>query len=259
MDPIMASAGMESAELKFVAPSIGVKFAYRRPGRVGNGVPVVFPQHFRGNIDNWDPLLVDSIAAQRDVILFDNTGVGASSGETPRTVERMAQDALAFLDAVGVDQADLFGFSLGGFVAQELSLGAPDRAPRSAVVVMPNTSSPTATPGTPSPTSSTTPAASNPVRYGNVVGARPRTRPDRTSVSPADSPDARAAMRIRPGPACGSGTSATCTTSGGPYSLNCTALMRWTITRHRLRTAAVRASPAQVRRPGAGAPRGPAR
>ena len=73
---------------------------------------------------------------------------------------------------------------------------------------------------TPAPTSSTTPAASNPVRYGNVVGTTSRSFPDRMYVSPAENPDARTAMRIVPGPACGSSTSATCTTPAGPYSVN---------------------------------------
>ncbi|MFG1608046.1 hypothetical protein [Actinoplanes sp. NPDC049265] len=81
-----------------MASGIGVEFTYRRPGRVGYAVPLVFPQHFRGNIANGDPLLVNTIAAQPDVIPFDNTGIGASS-ETPRTVEWMAPDAPAVLGA----------------------------------------------------------------------------------------------------------------------------------------------------------------
>src|ERR1700712_3144566 len=78
---------------------------------------------------------------------------------------------------------------------------------------------------TPPPTSSTTPAASNPVRYGNVVGTTSRSAPERIRISPGEIPDARTATRTSPGPACGSGTSATCTTLGGPYSLNWIALM----------------------------------
>ncbi|RED55737.1 alpha/beta fold hydrolase [Cohnella lupini] len=99
-------------------------FAYRRFGKTGS-TPVVFLQHFRGNIDNWDPALVDNIAAEREVILFDNSGVGRSTGTTPRTVTEMAQGALAFIDALELTQVDLFGFSLGGFVAQEVVLLRP--------------------------------------------------------------------------------------------------------------------------------------
>ena len=86
---------------------------------------MLFLQHFRGNLDNWDPMLVDRIAAQREVILFDNAGVGGSTGTTPRTFTAMAHDALAFVDALGLRTLDVFGFSIGGFVAQELTLMRP--------------------------------------------------------------------------------------------------------------------------------------
>jgi pimeloyl-ACP methyl ester carboxylesterase len=82
-------------------------------------------QHFRGNLDNWDPALVDELAKHREVILFDNAGVGGSTGTTPRTVTAMAHDALRFLEALEVPGVDLLGFSLGGFVAQELTLIRP--------------------------------------------------------------------------------------------------------------------------------------
>ncbi|MET7998565.1 alpha/beta hydrolase [Amycolatopsis sp. NPDC005232] len=104
----------------------GVTYAYRRFGNTERDVrPLVLLQHFRGNLDNWDPQLVDAIAAEREVILFDNTGVGGSSGATPRTITAMAHDALAFLDALGLTDVDVLGFSLGGFVAQELTLIRP--------------------------------------------------------------------------------------------------------------------------------------
>jgi pimeloyl-ACP methyl ester carboxylesterase len=118
------------AELQHVQGANGVSYAYRRLGRVGEGVPLVFLQHFRGDIDNWDPALVDPIAAQRDVILFDNVGIGASTGAVPSTVEEMARDAIAFIEALGLAQVDLFGFSLGGFVAQAIALGRPAIARR---------------------------------------------------------------------------------------------------------------------------------
>jgi len=104
----------------------GVTFAYRRFGASdGRWPPLLFLQHFRGTLDNWDPVLVDSIAAHREVILLDNSGVGLSSGKVPVTVTEMARDAIAFLDALGIDRIDLLGYSLGGMVAQELALLRP--------------------------------------------------------------------------------------------------------------------------------------
>src|SRR4051794_7752702 len=101
----------------------GVTYAYRRFGTSDDRrPPLLFLQHFRGNLDNWDPLLVDSIAAHREVILLDNTGVGLSSGEVPLTVTQMARDAIAFLDELEIGRIDLLGYSLGGMVAQELAL-----------------------------------------------------------------------------------------------------------------------------------------
>ena len=105
-----------------------VEYAYRGVG--AGDVPLVLLQHFRGNLDNWDPALVDALAARRRVIAFDNRGVGATTGETPGTVAEMARDALAFLDAVGLAQVDVLGFSLGSFVAQELALIRPDAVRR---------------------------------------------------------------------------------------------------------------------------------
>lgn len=104
----------------------GVTFAYRRFGNTDTAaLPLVCFQHYRGNLDNWDPALVDAIAEQREVILFDNAGVGGSSGVVPHTVTPMAYDALAFIDALGLEQIDILGYSMGGFVAQELILIRP--------------------------------------------------------------------------------------------------------------------------------------
>jgi pimeloyl-ACP methyl ester carboxylesterase len=104
----------------------GVSYAYRRFGNRASGVPpLLFLQHFRGNLDNWDPALVDAIAGTREVILFDNAGVGGSTGTVPRTVAAMAHDALAFIDALELREVDVLGYSLGGFVAQELALIRP--------------------------------------------------------------------------------------------------------------------------------------
>src|SRR6476620_7217719 len=103
-----------------------VSFVYRRFGNAQTGVPaLVMLQHFRGNLDNWDPALVDRLAQDREVILVDNRGVGGSTGVVPENVTAMARDALAFIDALGLQQIDLLGFSLGGHVAQELVLLRP--------------------------------------------------------------------------------------------------------------------------------------
>ena len=102
----------------------GVEFAYRRLGP-GTGVPVVFLTHLAAVLDNWDPRVVDGIAAKRRVITFDNRGVGASTGSTPTTIEDMARDAICFIRALGLDQVDLFGFSMGGMIAQVIAQQEP--------------------------------------------------------------------------------------------------------------------------------------
>jgi pimeloyl-ACP methyl ester carboxylesterase len=100
------------------------RFVYRELGPSG-GVPVVFLTHLAAVLDNWDPRVVDGIAARHRVITFDNRGVGASSGATPTTVEEMARDAVRFIRALGFDQVDLFGFSLGGMIAQVIAQEEP--------------------------------------------------------------------------------------------------------------------------------------
>jgi pimeloyl-ACP methyl ester carboxylesterase len=105
--------------------SRGIRFAYRRFGKVG-GVPIVMNIHFRGTMDHWDPAVTDGLAQQREVILFDNAGIGASSGETPANVPAMATNAVDFIKALGVDKADILGYSIGGKVAQEIAVQAPD-------------------------------------------------------------------------------------------------------------------------------------
>lgn len=113
-----------TAETRFVEAD-GIRFAYRRLGR-RDGVPLVLLQHFTGTMDMWDPDVVDGLAAARPVILFDNAGVSRSSGSTPDNVRDMARHALAFIRALGPDQVDLLGFSLGGFVAQIMAVEHPD-------------------------------------------------------------------------------------------------------------------------------------
>ena len=103
----------------------GIRFAYRRFGKTG-GIPIVMNIHFRGTMDHWDPEMTDGLAQQREVILFDNAGVGASSGETPSTIPAMATDAIAFIKALGITKTDMLGYSVGGKVAQEIVVQAPD-------------------------------------------------------------------------------------------------------------------------------------
>jgi pimeloyl-ACP methyl ester carboxylesterase len=102
----------------------GIDYAYREIGT--STVPLVLLQHFRGNLDYWDPPLVDAVGAQRCVTAFDNVGVGATTGITPNTIEQMARDAINFLDALNLPLVDLLGFSIGSFVAQEIALIRPD-------------------------------------------------------------------------------------------------------------------------------------
>jgi pimeloyl-ACP methyl ester carboxylesterase len=103
----------------------GVPFAYRELGP-SSGVPVIFLHHLMAVLDDWDPRVIDGIAAHRRVITFDNRGVGASGGSVPHTVEEMGRDAIAFIRALGLTKVDLLGFSLGGGVAQMVVLQAPD-------------------------------------------------------------------------------------------------------------------------------------
>ncbi|MGA9613928.1 MAG: alpha/beta hydrolase, partial [Mycobacterium sp.] len=102
----------------------GIAYAYREIGT--ETVPLVLLQHFRGNLDNWDPRLVDALASLRRVIAFDNVGVGATTGTTPNTIKQMARDAISFIAALDVPRVDILGFSIGSFVAQEIALIRPD-------------------------------------------------------------------------------------------------------------------------------------
>jgi pimeloyl-ACP methyl ester carboxylesterase len=103
----------------------GAVYAYRELGPPG-GVPVVFFMHLAGNLDNWDPRIVDPIAQTRHVITFDQRGVGASTGQVPDTIEAAADHAFEFITALGFQEIDVFGFSMGGFIAQDLALKHPD-------------------------------------------------------------------------------------------------------------------------------------
>jgi len=103
----------------------GTPFVYRELGPRG-GVPLVFLHHFTAVLDDWDPRVIDGIAAERHVIVFDNRGVGATGGSVPHTIDAMAADAVAFIRALGHNQVDLLGFSLGGGIAQVITLEHPD-------------------------------------------------------------------------------------------------------------------------------------
>jgi pimeloyl-ACP methyl ester carboxylesterase len=120
----VAIATHQGAPTQFVEAN-GIRFAYRRFGKAG-GVPLVFNIHYLGTMDYWDPTLTDGLARDREVILFDNAGVSSSSGEVPTTFEQMGANAVAFSRALGLTKADMLGFSIGGMVAQEIALQAPD-------------------------------------------------------------------------------------------------------------------------------------
>jgi alpha/beta hydrolase fold len=105
-----------TASTQFVEAN-GLRFAYRRFGQE-SGIPLLFLQHFRGGMNHWDPAVTDGFAESRPVILFDNAGVASSSGETPNTIEAMADDAVAFVRKLKLSQVDLLGFSIGGYVSQ---------------------------------------------------------------------------------------------------------------------------------------------
>src|SRR6266513_617013 len=102
----------------------GVTFAYRELGPT-TGVPVIFLTHLAAVLDDWDPRVVDGIAARHHVITFDNRGVGATTGTTPDTIQAMAADAVTFIRALGLNQVDLLGFSMGGMIAQVIAQDEP--------------------------------------------------------------------------------------------------------------------------------------
>jgi pimeloyl-ACP methyl ester carboxylesterase len=118
----------ETAPTQFV--QVGdVRFAYRRFGRRG-GLPLLLLNYFAANMDNWDPKVTNGFAADREVILFDNAGVGSSSGETPSIVSAMTKDCVDFCRALDLESFDVVGFSLGGMIAQQLAFEYPDMVRR---------------------------------------------------------------------------------------------------------------------------------
>jgi pimeloyl-ACP methyl ester carboxylesterase len=120
----MSSLTHHTVPTQFVEAN-GIRFAYRRFGKK-EGVPLVFIPHILGNLDSWDPSVTDGLAQGREVILFDNAGIGSSTGEVPRTFAAMARDAGLFIDALGLTKIDVLGFSIGSMIAQNVALERPD-------------------------------------------------------------------------------------------------------------------------------------
>jgi pimeloyl-ACP methyl ester carboxylesterase len=121
---IMSNITAINAHTQFVEAN-GIRFAYRRFGKPG-AVPLVFNQHFTGNLDNWDPVILDGFAKEREIIIFNNAGVASSSGEVPSTFAGMAKNAEAFIDGLGLKQVDILGFSIGGMVTQQIVVDRPE-------------------------------------------------------------------------------------------------------------------------------------
>ena len=121
-----------NAPTQFVDAS-GTRFAYRRFGNP-IGTPIVLLHHFMGNLDNYDPAITDALGQGREVILTDNAAVGLSTGVAPETVAGMARDAASLIDALGLERVDLFGFSMGGYVAQQIVLDRPELVRRLVLV-----------------------------------------------------------------------------------------------------------------------------
>src|SRR5882724_1959736 len=119
----MANASNTIAPTQFIQTKLE-KYAYRRFGK-GQGLPLLCLQHFTGTLDNWDPAVTDPLASGREVILFDNAGVGRSTGNVPETIAGMTEHTMAFLDGLGIETCDVLGFSLGGVIAQQMAQDRP--------------------------------------------------------------------------------------------------------------------------------------
>jgi pimeloyl-ACP methyl ester carboxylesterase len=120
----MTAITASNAPTRFVDVS-GAHYAYRRFGNSNGGLPLLCLQHFTGTLDNWDPAIVDVLAEDREIILFENAGVGRSGGEVPTSIAQMAEHVLRFVDALSLGKIHILGFSLGGFLAQEIAIARP--------------------------------------------------------------------------------------------------------------------------------------
>jgi pimeloyl-ACP methyl ester carboxylesterase len=129
---VSRDASTSTAPTQFIETRLET-YAYRRFGD-GAAPPLLFLQHFTGTLDNWDPAVADALAQGREVILFESAGLGRSTGEVPTTIAGMTEHLLAFVDALGIEQMDLLGFSLGGMVAQQAALERPSLVRRMLLV-----------------------------------------------------------------------------------------------------------------------------
>jgi pimeloyl-ACP methyl ester carboxylesterase len=120
----MSAYTHHTAPTQFIEAA-GIRFAYRRFGKTG-GIPLLFNVHFLGTMDHWDPAVTDGIGREREVILFNNIGISSTSGETPSSIYEMARYAEAFVDALGISKIDILGFSMGGLVAQQITIDRPE-------------------------------------------------------------------------------------------------------------------------------------
>jgi len=166
----------QTAPTQFVEAN-GIRFAYRRFGEPG-GVPLVFNIHFMGTMDYWDPVVTDGFAGHREVILFDNAGVSSSSGEVPASFAEMGANAIAFIRALGLKQVDVLGFSIGGLIAQEITLQAPDLVRRLVLV-------------------GTGPRSGESMDTGTREGRRSSARPARTPMISGSAFNSRRRRRAR--------------------------------------------------------------
>lgn len=118
----MTTTTLTNAPTRYI-DALGVRYAYRRFGNDAGGLPLICLQHFTGTLDNWDPAIVDALAEDREILLFENAGVGRSGGQVPTSIALMARHVLHFVDALSLIKFHILGFSLGGFLAQEIAIG----------------------------------------------------------------------------------------------------------------------------------------
>lgn len=120
----MSNSLHQTAPTQFIEAA-GIRFAYRRFGK-NVGIPLLLNMHFTGTMDHWDPAVTDGLAAEREIIIFNNAGISSTSGESPDSIYEMARYEVAFVDALGLTQIDLLGFSMGGLIAQQVVIDRPE-------------------------------------------------------------------------------------------------------------------------------------
>lgn len=193
----------DATETRFLE-STSARFAYRRFGS-SSGIPLVLCMRFRGTIDHWDPAFLEVLAPERELIIFDNVGTGASSGKTPTSFQGLAEGAIEFIVGLGLEQVDLLGWSMGGYVAQRVALDRPDLVNRLVVAG----SGPGGVPGQPAPPDKVWQVAPKPVNddedflylffpetpEGREAGLRSLRRLDSRLRQPAHLPVSAAAVK----------------------------------------------------------------